>query len=123
MLEEEKLKNQICNFVLLDASTNRSYGNAIFPAKRRIIIGKDMGKYIPIPKLRKKEGKFSIEIETKEIPAQSAFVPPCTKQVFLKYYSPVSSHPTTYSVDDAEAYRKNIAETLKQFDVTIEKEI
>lgn len=122
-LWDEKLKNQICNFVLLDASTNRSYGNAIFPAKRRIIIGKDMGKYIPIPKLRKKEGKFSIEIETKEIPAQSAFVPPCTKQVFLKYYSPVSSHPTTYSVDDAEAYRKNIAETLKQFDVTIEKEI
>ena len=28
-------KNLIWNYCLLDSSTNRSYGNAIFPAKRR----------------------------------------------------------------------------------------
>ena len=37
---------------LLDAGTNRGYGNAIFPAKRRCIIGKDQGTN-PIPKMIK----------------------------------------------------------------------
>ena len=37
-------KNRIWNYTLLDSSTNRSYGNAIFSAKRRVIIGKDQGK-------------------------------------------------------------------------------
>ena len=36
-------KNQIWNFALLDAKTNRGYGNAPFPAKRRVIIGKEQG--------------------------------------------------------------------------------
>jgi hypothetical protein len=35
---DESEKNQIWNFTLLDSSTNRSYGNSIFSAKRRIII-------------------------------------------------------------------------------------
>ena len=42
-------KNKIWNFTLLDASTNRSYGNTIFPAKRRVIIGKDQGKKFTPP--------------------------------------------------------------------------
>lgn len=37
-------KNQIWNFCLLDEHTNRSYGNSVFPVKRRIIMGKEMGK-------------------------------------------------------------------------------
>lgn len=40
----EQDKNKVWNFVLLDAGTNRGYGNSIFPAKRRCIIGKDQGK-------------------------------------------------------------------------------
>lgn len=34
----DETKNQIGNYVLLDSSTNRSYGNAIFSAKRRITL-------------------------------------------------------------------------------------
>ena len=52
--------NDLSNLVLLDSGTNRSYKNAVFPAKRKTII-------------REKDG---------------AFIPICTKNVFLKYYTP-----------------------------------
>ena len=52
--------NDISNLTLLDAATNRSYKNAIFPIKRKIILKND------------REGTF---------------IPICTKNVFLKYYS------------------------------------
>lgn len=54
----EGLKNCIGNLTLLNAKINRSYGNAIFPAKRKEIIAHD------------KNGSF---------------IPLCTKNVFLKY--------------------------------------
>lgn len=54
----ESLKNCIGNLTLLNAKINRSYGNAIFPAKRKEIIAHD------------KNGSF---------------IPLCTKNVFLKY--------------------------------------
>ena len=66
------------NFTLLDESTNKSYGNAIFSAKRRVILGKDQGKKITV------DDNFEI----KESKSASAFIPPCTKNVFLKYYNP-----------------------------------
>ncbi len=53
------IKNNIGNLTLLDARTNRSYGNALFPTKRRIIIEKDR---------------------------KGTFIPICTKNVFLKYF-------------------------------------
>ena len=46
-------KNRIWNYTLLDSSTNRSYGNALFSGKRRVIIGKDKGVLIAIPKIGK----------------------------------------------------------------------
>lgn len=52
--------NDISNLTLLDASTNRSYKNAVFPIKRKVILSRD------------KTGTF---------------VPICTKNVFLKYYN------------------------------------
>ena len=55
---DEKLKNSIGNLTLLSAKINRSYGNNIFPAKRKAIIDKD------------KDG---------------AFILLCTKNAFLKY--------------------------------------
>lgn len=41
----EHEKDMIWNFALLDQGTNRSYKNAIFPAKRRTIIGKNQGQH------------------------------------------------------------------------------
>ena len=107
-------KNKIWNYTLLDSSTNRSYGNAIFSSKRRIIIGKDKGKWISAPKLTK-DGKLEM---TEEKDAPSAFVPPVTKHIFLKYYSSTVGDNNYWTKEDAEAYKKNILDTLKEFGVT-----
>ena len=112
-------KNQIWNFTLLDSSTNRSYGNSIFSAKRRIIIGKDKGKLIPIPKIVKENGIPKLIIG-KEEDAKSSFIPPCTKQIFLKYYSSASSSPNVWDKTDAEAYKNNSRDTLEDFGVVPE---
>jgi len=77
--------NDLSNLVLLDAETNRSYKNAIFPVKRKIIIA------------REKEGTF---------------VPICTKNVFMKYYSPQIEQMTFWSEIDKEEYFKSIKEVL-----------
>ena len=104
----EDEKNMVWNFTLLDESTNRSYGNAIFPAKRRTIIGKEQGVYYPPPTFNKDTG-FEIQPECK---AKSAFIPPCTKQAFMKYYNPTSGSLVAWTRTDAEAYLKNIYRTL-----------
>ena len=104
-------KNKIWNFALLDSSTNRSYGNAIFPAKRRVIIGKDQGKRF-LPSTVDENGKI-VNCEVQE--GQSSFIPPCTKSVFLKYYNDASSDPNTWNKEDAKAYMNNIKVTLKEF--------
>lgn len=108
-LNEEE-KNMVWNFTLLDESTNRSYGNAIFPAKRRTIIGKEQGVYYPTPTFNKERG-FEVPMERM---AKSAFIPPCTKQAFMKYYSPTSGSMVAWTRPDAEAYLKNIYRTLSQ---------
>ena len=107
-----KEKNRICNYTLLDSSTNRSYGNAIFSGKRRVIIGKDKGLSIAIPKISK-DGKFQLSEETK---AKSAFVPPCTKQVFMKYYSATMSDANYWTKVDAEGYLKDIEDCIKKLE-------
>lgn len=102
-------KNKIWNFVLLDAGTNRGYGNSIFPAKRRCIIGKDQGK------------KYSIDDSTLEVASVDgaiAFIPPVTKNVFLKYYNTSIDNLREWNESDAKAYKANILETLKEFGVT-----
>ena len=100
-------KNRIGNYALLDSSTNRSYGNTIFSAKRRIIIGKDKGVLIPVPKF--KDGQL---ITSEEKDANSSFVPPCTKQVFLKYFSSTASDNNYWTKSDAEAYKNDIQACL-----------
>lgn len=98
-------KDMLWNFTLLDESTNKSYGNAIFSAKRRVILGKDQGKKITI------DEKFEI-MERK---SESAFIPPCTKNVFLKYYNPLTNNLREWDKTDAEAYLENIKKTLHDF--------
>ena len=110
----EQDKNKVWNFVLLDAGTNRGYGNAIFPAKRRCIIGKDQGK------------TYLINNETLEPSLQDgaiAFIPPVTKNVFLKYYNTSIDNLREWSESDANAYKQNILESLKEFGVIDSKNI
>jgi hypothetical protein len=108
LTEEEK--NMLWNFTLLAPSINRSYGNDIFPAKRRIIIGKDQGiKYI-----------VSDDLEAEEKPGAIAFVPPCTKHVFLKYFNHSTNNLREWDRQDAETYLENIKKTI--LEVLEEKE-
>lgn len=84
----DDLKNNIGNLTLLDAGTNRGYGNALFPTKRKKIIEKDkLGVFIPI----------------------------CTKNVFLKYFDTTGKKNVKWSDRDIFSYRNDIAETLKEF--------
>ena len=103
----ENDKNKVWNFVLLDAGTNRGYGNAIFPAKRRCIIGKDQGKRIVIDD----------NLNESEIKGEIAFVPPVTKNVFLKYYNTSVDNLRCWNKSDADAYKQNILKTLAEFGV------
>ena len=94
--------------MLLDAGTNRGYGNAIFPAKRRCIIGKDQGKRINI------DDDLNVSEEKGEI----AFVPPVTRNVFLKYFNTSVDNLRSWNKTDAKAYKTNIQDILKEFGVT-----
>ena len=105
-------KNQPWNFTLLDSSTNRSYGNAIFSAKRRIIVGKDQGKKLPIPTLNSIK-----DFKNKEEQAESPFIPLCTKHVFLKYYTNISTDYNYWTRSDAMAYEANMVEIMAKFGV------
>lgn len=105
-------KNRIWNYTLLDSSTNRSYGNTIFSGKRRVIIGKDKGELIAIPKISK-DGKLQLGEKKK---AKSSFVPPCTKQVFMKYYSATMSNANYWTKVDAEGYLNDIKDCIKKLE-------
>lgn len=82
-------KDTIENLALLDAGTNRGYGNALFATKRKIIIEKD------------KDG---------------IFIPVCTKNLFLKYYTnddKVSSQwKNSWSDQDRKPYLNAIHDTI-----------
>lgn len=97
-------KNLIWNYCLLDSSTNRSYGNAIFSVKRRIIIGKDQGKTFSVTD--------ELKIDEKE--SEIAFVLPCTKNVFLKYYNPSTNVLRAWTREDAKEYLLNINDVLSK---------
>ena len=103
----EQDKNKIWNFVLLDAGTNRGYGNSLFPAKRRCVIGKDQGKKYSI------DDDLNVSMDDGTI----AFIPPVTKNVFLKYYNTSVDNLKEWSKSDAEAYKQNILDTLSEFGV------
>jgi hypothetical protein len=102
-------KNRIMNYVLLDSSTNRGYGNTIFSGKRRVIISKDKGVKIDLPQVT---GSGKLDFKTKT--AVSSFVPPCTRQVFLKYYSAVFGKSNEWTLADAAAYRNDILDCLNK---------
>ena len=80
--------NSIANLTLLDMGTNRSYKNAMFPIKRRVIMEND------------KKG---------------VFVPLCTKNVFMKMYSKEMGNVMFWQDSDARDYLAAMAGCLKDF--------
>lgn len=78
----------IGNLALLDRQTNRSYKNAVFPLKRKRILGLDRA---------------------------GTFVPLCTKNLFLKYYSENIGNMMFWTQQDRESYRMAIVGSLVSF--------
>lgn len=101
-------KNKIWNFALLDSKTNRGYGNSPFPAKRRVIIGKEQGlKYSIEPK----DGKICVTSKL-EVPT---FIPVCTRNAFLKYYTiGNATNLTAWLKEDAEAYLNDMLSVFEE---------
>jgi hypothetical protein len=87
-LNNEILKNNIGNLTLLSEEINRSYGNSLFPTKRKVIIENDRyGNFIPI----------------------------CTKNVFLKYFDLDGGSKTKWTENDIKKYRDIICDELDIF--------
>lgn len=101
-------KDRLWNFVLLDESTNKEYGNQIFPVKRAFIANKEKGIKINY--------SFSDgELKTDRAEREIAFVPPCTKNVFSKFYTEMPSTMLNWTIEDAEAYQRDISQKLKYY--------
>lgn len=103
-------KQKVWNYTLLDSSTNEEYQNNPFPIKRICVLSKDQGHKATVSFIK----QFKINKSTTSI----AFVPPCTKNVFVKAYTDVPKSLSAWSKDDAEHYRDAIYDTLEKFGVT-----
>lgn len=85
---DDEPDNSIANLTLLDYRTNRSYKNAPFVVKRQKLLSLDEA---------------------------GTFVPLCTRNVFLKCYSPLVKNPMMWSAEDKKGYERAILETLVKF--------
>lgn len=85
---EQDTDDSIGNLTLLDSSTNRSYKNAVFPIKRSRIIALDK---------------------------KATFVPLCTKNVFLKYYSKHVDKMFYWGANDSQDHQDAMGEMLLGF--------
>ena len=84
----DKEIHTIDNLALLSRDDNSSLNNSIFPAKRDKI--KDLDK-------------------------KGSFIPICTKNVFLKYYSKDVKEALKWNIEDRKFYLDEIKETLKEY--------
>ena len=94
------------NLTLLDEGTNKAYKNSIFSVKRSFIIFKEMGKHCTL----KEDGTVDTDA-AKAI----AFVPPCTKQVFMKYYTTNPTNLLSWGRTDASLYLQDMENKVKLF--------
>ncbi len=86
--EEVRESDGLGNLTLLDAETNRGYGNSPFAVKRAWVLGFD------------RSAKYLL---------------PCTRNVFTKSDSPAPANLLHWTPDDAKAYLKAIADSLDRF--------
>jgi Protein of unknown function DUF262 len=81
--------DSIANLALLPGGDNSALGNSVFAVKRAVILEHDRrGSYIPV----------------------------CTRNVFLKYYSPADEHQMLFwSASDREHYLRAMADRLRGY--------
>lgn len=86
-------KDAMENLALLDSVTNRSYKNAIFPAKRRRIL-------LELPE---------------EVRQGRKYVPPATEAAFAKTFSPSAAQMRYWGESDAKMYRQAMKDLFDGF--------
>jgi hypothetical protein len=81
--------DSIANLALLDGGDNSALSNSVFAVKRAAVLDRDrQGSYIPV----------------------------CTRNVFLKYYSPADEHQMHFwSAQDREHYLSEIVTNLRDY--------
>jgi len=89
------IRDDLGNLALLDEETNRSYQNAPFPVKRWRILTNN---------------------------AKGEFIPPCTLNAFLKYYSKIPRDVLIWNDNDCDNYLQAIEELLSPYLPTLPKE-
>jgi uncharacterized protein with ParB-like and HNH nuclease domain len=80
--------NSLRNLCLLDSGTNRSYKNDSFKEKRKKIIEREI---------------------------EGTFIPICTKNVFMKYYSANVKDIEVWNENDRTSYFEKIQKVIKQY--------
>ncbi len=85
---EEEADHGISNLALLDEHTNKSYKNAVFAVKRQRLL---------------------------ELDQSGIFVPLCTRNVFLKCYSPQVDNVMFWTEEDRDGYLEVMTSTLVNF--------
>jgi len=80
--------NSLQNLCLLDRGTNRSYKNDSFKEKRKKIIEREM---------------------------EGTFIPICTKNIFMKYYSTTVKDIEVWNETDRTSYFEKIQEVISQY--------
>ena len=103
-------KQKVWNFTILDSSTNEEYQNDPFPIKRIYVLAKDNGR-----KVLKIYDKNTHRISFNKDEEVIAFIPPATKNVFIKAYTEMPVSLTSWTEQDAKSYLRKIEETLCEF--------
>ena len=80
--------HDLSNLALLSAKDNSTLNNAIFPVKRDRII---------------------------QLEREGRFIPPCTRNVFLKFYSEADTQPFYWGREDQERYLEAIKSVINKF--------
>jgi len=81
--------DSVANLALLDSGTNSALSNSVFEVKRRMIIERDR---------------------------RGAYIPVCTRNVFLKYYTESAAQQLHYwGPEDREDYVRALVETIRPY--------
>lgn len=88
IFDDGDIKHALGNMALLSKPDNSALNNSIFPVKRDHIISLE------------KQGRF---------------IPPCTRNVFLKFYSTADTQPYYWSRHDQTQYFENICSIINKF--------
>ena len=73
-------------------------------------MARDQGKEYVLHFFEKDEFVFKLENSNK-----SAFIPPVTRNVFMKYYTDSASDFSAWTLNDAEKYKEDMKAMLEEF--------